>query len=105
MMSESATKVKWTHTPGPWKMFHDTDFQVDIYGHESKRATTHVASIWLGSNESHIHENKANARLIAKAPEMAELLREVLPTLLYERTYAERKELSDRVEALLAEIE
>lgn len=39
------------------------------------------------------------------AGEMAELLRDMLPTLLYERPYGERKDLRDRAERLLKELE
>jgi len=61
------------HTPGPWY------YEIEDYDYEDKIATAHImtrsTSIALVSSEKDIcdHENAANARLIATAPDLLEV--------------------------------
>ena len=54
------------HTPGPWKQGNDRIECSEGYG---------VADLFTQRNDA---ETKANARLIAAAPEMAEILKRIL---------------------------
>lgn len=65
------TAGKAQYTPGPWhRDGNDIDFE---YGREGERCSGTIASIY-GRGE----EQRANARLIAKAPEMAEALKAIV---------------------------
>jgi len=66
------------HTPGPWE--RDDGYIVSLHNHE-KIATVHD---WTTEDED-IDRAKANARLIAAAPELLEAL-ENRPVLLEEDT-------------------
>lgn len=62
------------HTPGPWIIKDD-----DLYDHVFTQSKPHrrIACVYggvKGSNEFDL-ENQANARLIAEAPDMRELLK------------------------------
>jgi hypothetical protein len=50
------------HTPGPWHVAN---------GVQIRSATDQIAKVWMMRNG----EGQANARLIAAAPELAELVR------------------------------
>lgn len=57
------------HTPGPWEFKSYADFDIDITSEDSVIATT-------GHDPSYSYEEeKANARLIAAAPDLLELLK------------------------------
>lgn len=62
-----------THTPGPWQTA--TDKAVDHYvhiGHYSNTLRTYVCRVFAETEEQ-----KANARLIAAAPELLEVAKEI----------------------------
>lgn len=71
--NESSTEVKTSvvkpiaHTPGPWKVDKIHDFGVVA-------DTGIVAEVWHGEKD----EKKANARLIAAAPELLEALENLM---------------------------
>jgi hypothetical protein len=61
------------HTPGPW--------HADIHGHiMAMRGTTNVASTWTTSDKNYPEGRpyRANAKLIAAAPDMLNALKVVL---------------------------
>jgi hypothetical protein len=70
------------HTPGPWtikvdKNQYDTFFNEEVYAIYSKpNADTNILICDAGAIE--YDENKANAKLIAAAPEMFEMLEHIL---------------------------
>lgn len=74
------------HTPGPWstdEADHDAPYQdITICGGRHRR----ICSVWIDDAPVHDYnaEQKANARLIAAAPELLEALRKAktasLPT-------------------------
>ena len=59
-----------THTPGPWQAINDWEIRARDFG------SINIADIrWNGHNEKH---GRANARLIAAAPELLESLEAAL---------------------------
>ena len=96
-----ATKEKHaTHTPGPWKVSsHQTQIHSERYGL--------VATLEEFTEKSTTH---ANARLIAAAPEMFEVLQEILapcPVKGYQGKYDRRRTYNARKKAreVLAKVE
>ena len=69
-MSETKTQ----HTPGPWEVRARRDDQVN--GGTYRSLYSQNPGGWLGDIRAGSGEEDANARLIAKAPEMLELLKE-----------------------------
>lgn len=63
------------HTPGPWNYldFGFNEGNEVIYGRETTQRPIAEAIHWLDQSESHA-QVKANARLIAAAPELLEAL-------------------------------
>ena len=66
------TEVK--HTPGPWRVFNGTDVFPDD---DDTEGTRHIADCNMGNNISSA-EAKANACLIAAAPDLLEAGNKVL---------------------------
>lgn len=66
------TEEKTTYTPGPWESQRDFDGDNAIYSEDVLIAVT------SGEPDISVEQDCANASLIAKAPDMAELLREFL---------------------------
>jgi len=67
-----------THTPGPWRIdpVHRRFARLDItYYDNVYEDTVDVATAWNGSGMTN-DEHRANANLIAAAPEMYEALKE-----------------------------
>lgn len=93
---DTKEKVGWT--PGPWSFF---DGGLDGFGIQDGSASgprlAHVRYERMSGGKCEGYEvAKANALLISKAPEMAELLRDVSGHVA--------GELGERIEKLLAEI-
>lgn len=70
-------------TPGPWKIFHgglpgDDGFSIGTNNAAAQRAKL-ICECWPCSivDNEHREELRANAMLIAAAPELADLLREL----------------------------
>jgi hypothetical protein len=61
------------HTPGPWTIWKVSDRKWNICEPETDKRHSHFASVNVG-NFWH-EEGKANARLIAAAPELLEALK------------------------------
>ena len=85
------TKEKRTHTPGPW------------YTYQShKDVNRHIACKDGKSIAKEVHH--ANARLIAAAPEMYEVLSELLDTLEMSKGYGFDEEY-EKAREVLAKVE
>ena len=97
---ESTKEKHATHTPGPWKVSsHQTQIHSERYGL--------VATLEEFTEKSTTH---ANARLIAAAPEMFEVLQEILapcPVKGYQGKYDRRRTYNARKKAreVLAKVE
>jgi len=88
------TKAK--HTPGPWQVTHEDPTQVcDADG--GVRGCSPIAYCTVGTRA----ERKANAKLIAEAPVMFDLL----VRLRYARDITDLDMLRDECQALVARIE
>ena len=82
-----------THTPGPW---HDSgNPEYEIY-----KGNNPIASVI----PSFTAEDEANARLIAAAPEMFEVLSELLDTLEMSKGYGFDEEY-EKLRKVLAKVE
>ena len=71
-----------THTKGEWKIeipFQEWATQIDIFGPKRE----HIGSVGLFSDKE---EQKANAQLIASAPDLLEACKSVLSALKEGRT-------------------
>jgi hypothetical protein len=81
--NDQADKIKrvmkgeiMNHTKGPWKAEHYTDHpHIQIYGKLSAESTIPQRIAYL---QDHLPENKANAALIASAPELLSCLKSAL---------------------------
>ena len=70
------------HTPGPWVVkFHNGHFDEPRYVGSVVRNVARVIPSTLESHASRARLDRANARLIAAAPEMLEALRMAEPVL------------------------
>ena len=83
------------HTEGPWDYTWGTHWT--IRKRDSIKALAEVGSVGYMRDEDREEEEEANARLIAKSPDMVELLCEVL----FSQTLAE--DLEDRIEKCVAQ--
>ena len=95
-----------THTPGPWHAFEQCSysatkglFEIDA-NHPSGNRQTIAVTPFAGDG----HELWANARLIAAAPEMFEVLSELLDTLEMSKGYGFDEEY-EKVREVLAKVE
>lgn len=98
------------HTPGPWTMivgkekcFHQGNRVAIVHdwqdGEEKGQAT--IAEVWIASGE----QDKADGRLIAQAPAMLALLREVPTTSLSGVQYTAMGRWREKVDALIATLD
>lgn len=81
--------TKAQHTPGPWNVtkHEDCDAAIITAGHES------LAFVYIDDNDKPATEiNKADARLIAAAPELLEALEQLMP--LFREYCRQEKDLS-----------
>ena len=99
------------HTPGPWKITSATH---PIIGWRITANDGSVAGVHKAGPRQSINECKANARLIAAAPELAEALRALYGTAKvvdaqnkaqYERPCGFAPELLEQARAALAKLE
>ena len=95
-----------THTPGPWHAFEQCSysatkglFEIDA-NHPSGNRQTIAVTPFAGDG----HELWANARLIAAAPEMFEVLSELLDTLEMSKGYGFDEEY-EKVREVLAKVD
>lgn len=65
--------MKNLHTPGPWKLEYDYSLVMPF-----KRGNYIVTSGPIGPSEADRDELRANARLIASAPELLQALQDML---------------------------
>ena len=70
-----------THTPGPWIAWNLRDFDQWIVWDSKRKNLAHVHHRHEEHCAPHNSEAKANAHLIAAAPEMLEALRECVEAL------------------------
>ncbi len=98
---EIAGLTKAKHTPGPWQVTHEDPTQVcDADG--EMRGCSPIAYCTVGTRA----ERKANAKLIAEAPVMFDLLLRLRDTVeALDGTSAENERLVDEYRALVARIE
>lgn len=78
MHKESAARTRWT--PGPWEVHSHgskSAYIADITGRDSKRSSRFIRTVAVVLRYAGQSEGEANARLIAAAPEMAELLERI----------------------------
>ena len=96
-----------THTPGPWHAFEQNAsnpnskglFEIDANHPSGNRQTIAVTPYKGDGTELH-----ANARLIAAAPEMFEVLSELLDTLEMSKGYGFDEEY-EKLREVLAKVE
>lgn len=95
--------MKTKYTPGPWsvvKHVHDADgaayesFSIIEAGHEKNWES------WTLAGLCHTTQDEANARLIAAAPELLEVLENCLGNINPERGFAD--ELEEEIRAAIA---
>ena len=73
------------HTPGPWRFEHLGGELYIVAGHDPALRVVEVSGI-LGDGKPepfHVERAKANARLIAAAPNILKAARAILPLLFY----------------------
>lgn len=90
------------HTPGPWKQAHvvsayETKRRVIVAAEDSQYAGCPVGEVYGTTDE----DCKANARLIAAAPDLLHELREVLAWAREENAPLRQQEI-DSIEAAIA---
>lgn len=90
------------HTPGPWRI---GDAGLTVYGPPSQTPGILPKTIASYSRRGHTAtpEDKANARLIAQAPRMVELLQEF--AYFPGRNEAEFYAIQEKARALLAKVD
>lgn len=88
------------HTPGPWKITDDMNGHLTITGDRQRGTSVVIATTGIALGRG-IPRRDANARLIAKAPEMLALLAQIAGT----RKWAlSSSQLVNDARALLREI-
>lgn len=95
-------------TPGPWAYNTSRDYDGGrpwiIWGPNGpgRGATAHVAP-WCPPYPGHgdYEETKANARLIATAPELFDLIKELREYLISEKYESDRVYLCEKIDTLL----
>ena len=91
-----ATKEKHaTHTPGPWhysEVIRGRDQYYRQIRADFKIAEVHACHSGVAGTKKGRAEDEANARLIAAAPEMYEVLQELAESMELAKNYGVRKE-------------
>lgn len=99
------------HTPGPWTFkLHDgwNSLTYAIYQDKGKESGYCVAEKkWSSINNIQMEELKANARLIAAAPELLEACKDAIEFIKdgYVETFPEVKQLLNKLEQAIAKAE
>lgn len=91
------------HTQGPWKAhtYNDEEY-IDIDSGCERICSVFIGSdVWTEITEEEINEKKANASLIACAPELLEILEQVMYGVGTTIKFHD-KSLPDKVEAVIA---
>ena len=91
---EATKEKRATHTPGPWHDSGNTEYEIFC------KANKPIASVI----PSFTAEDEANARLIAAAPAMYEVLSELLDTLEMSKGYGFDEEY-EKAREVLAKVE
>ena len=99
-MNTEKTEAK--HTDGPWKIVTSETDQSEIYKGNGRRPSRLIGTVNHGDGEL---EGKANARLIAAAPEMLALLQWAIGTMpepvhdwsVYAEQHTAARDLLDRI--------
>ena len=96
------------YTPGPWHIKTSTSGNYFAYSNEACRTDDRIAGVSGTFPDSDTAQ--ANARLIAKAPELVEALRDLLESVSLESDFgvnasAKRLEAKKKARALLTEID
>ena len=103
-----ATKEKHaTHTPGPWhysEVIRGRDQYYRQIRADFKIAEVHACHSGVAGTKKGRAEDEANARLIAAAPAMYEVLSELLDTLEMSKGYGFDEEY-DKLREVLAKVE
>jgi hypothetical protein len=89
------------HTPGPWK------FDIEPRGKGWPglfQVTTNILEYGLDGEEGIYIDNPADARLLAAAPEMLEILKLVVSVSQHDATLITRQ-VADRMKAIVAKAE
>ena len=86
------TKEKHAHTPGPWELVQERDY-LNIQETKTNLIVAQFCSV-----------SEANARLIAAAPEMYDVLSELLDTLEMSKGYGFDEEY-DKLREVLAKVD
>jgi len=86
------------HTPGPWK------FDIEPRGNGWPglfQVTTNILEYGLDGEEGIYIDNPADARLLSAAPEMLEILKQVVSVSQHDATLITRQ-VADRMRAIVA---
>lgn len=93
-----------SHTPGPWEAIGNL-VRSPMYQPEGLPKGIQVAECRDGYFRPHTEEAKANARLIAAAPELLQILREARATFEMWKDVAPAKSLCADIDSLISKIE
>ena len=87
------------HTKGPWTATSEGDaYDISAWDDE----TVHIAEVCISASIDPDTENKANARLIASAPELYQACHDAL-FVLQNKTYAATQAVEDTLKDILSE--
>lgn len=90
------------HTPGPWKVT-DNNYTLGVETEDGKYSVCDVC-LSNGETRNDAEEDKANARLIASAPELLEALKWAM-IFVRDLRYEEQKEKKAKIQALIQKAE
>lgn len=96
-----STETKVEHTPGPWGECGNGVFVTRLFGNNGYATNFPVATIYDPDDVQQLNDVcRANARLIAAAPEMLEALDELYKLAVHLKIFTSRHKA--RVETVLA---
>jgi hypothetical protein len=90
------------HTPGPWTMWYKNDCDYIILGPQMQDGNPEIAHV-NGYIEFSDAENKANAKLIAAAPDMLQTLIDLKASLVEDGYYSSDEEIQ-AIDAILEKV-